>query len=176
MNLTDDDFTLFGLPRSFVLDRAALDERWRALQARVHPDRFVSEGAAAQRLAMQWSVRVNEAYRRLKDPIARATLLCELGGAPLRAEENTAMPSAFLVQQMAWREALDEAGAAPGDERALQALEDEVANHEVALMQRLAGELDLRSDVHAAAGTVRELMFVARFREDVSHRRDALAA
>jgi molecular chaperone HscB len=46
MNLSDDDFTLFGLPQRFAIDRADLDERWRALQGRVHPDRFAAEGAS----------------------------------------------------------------------------------------------------------------------------------
>ena len=67
MNLSDDDFALFDLPRRHALVRAELDSRWRALQARVHPDRFAAEGAAAQRLAMQWAVRVNEAHQRLRD-------------------------------------------------------------------------------------------------------------
>ena len=100
MNLSDDDFTLFGLAPRFALDRAALDDCWRALQARVHPDRFVGEGAAAQRIAMQWAVRVNEAYQRLRDPLKRGAYLCELRGAPIQAENNTAMPGAFLMQQM----------------------------------------------------------------------------
>ena len=78
----------------------------------MHPDRFAGEGAAAQRIAMQWAVRVNEAYQRLKDPLKRAAYLCELRGAPIEAESNTAMPAAFLMQQMAWREALDEAADA----------------------------------------------------------------
>ncbi|WP_163768973.1 Fe-S protein assembly co-chaperone HscB, partial [Providencia stuartii] len=77
--------------------------------AEVHPDRFASEGAAAQRVAMQWAMRVNEGYQRLKDPLKRAAYLCELRGAPVQAENNTAMPPAFLMQQMAWREALDDA-------------------------------------------------------------------
>ena len=109
MKLDDDDFTLFGLPRRFALDRAGLDQRWRDLQSEVHPDRFAAQGEAAQRLAMQWAVRVNEAYQRLKDPLRRGAYLCELAGAPIQAENNTAMPPAFLMQQMAWREALDEA-------------------------------------------------------------------
>ena len=86
MNLSDDDFTLFGLPRRFALDRTALDAQWRALQAQVHPDRFVGEGATSQRLAMQWAVRVNEGYQRLKDPLKRGAYLCELRGAPIQAE------------------------------------------------------------------------------------------
>ena len=110
MKLSDDDFTLFGLPQ-----RQSLSTRRHStpaavnLQAAVHPDRFASEGAAAQRLAMQWAVRVNEAYQRLKDPLGRAAYLCELRGVPVDAERNTAMPAAFLMQQMHWREALEDA-------------------------------------------------------------------
>ena len=106
-SLQDDDFRLFGLPMGFALDRAALDERWKALQRQAHPDRFAAQGTAAQRVAMQWSVRINEAYQRLKDPLKRAAYWCELNGAPIKAERNTAMPATFLVQQMTWREALD---------------------------------------------------------------------
>jgi molecular chaperone HscB len=173
MKLDDDDFTLFGLPRRHALDRGDLDARWRALQAEVHPDRFAAQGAAAQRLAMQWAVRVNEAYQRLKDPLRRGAYLCELGGAEVDAERNTAMPPEFLLEQMAWREALDEAG---DDAAAVEALDAEVAGRERVLLQRLAREIDETGDARAAAATVRALMFVARFREDIGRRLEALDA
>jgi molecular chaperone HscB len=172
MNLGDDDFTLFGLPQRFALDRAALDGCWRALQAKVHPDRFVGEGAAAQRIAMQWAVRVNEAYQRLKDPLKRGAYLCELRGAPINAENNTAMPATFLMQQMAWREALDDAA----DAAAVERLDDEIAEHEQALLADLGRTLDERGDATAAAQQVRALMFVARFRNDIARRLEALDA
>lgn len=170
MKLDDDDFTLFGLPRRFALDRAQLDESWRTLQGRVHPDRFAADGAAAQRLAMQWAVRVNEAYQRLKDPLKRATVLCELAGAPIQAESNTAMPPAFLVQQMQWREALEEAqGAAE-----VQALDERIADDEAQLYEQVAMALDREGDARKAAQAVRALMFVARFRCDIDRRLEAL--
>ena len=172
MKLQDDDFTLFGLPPRFALDRAALDDCWRALQARVHPDRFVGEGAAAQRIAMQWAVRVNEAYQRLKDPLKRGAYLCELRGAPIQAENNTAMPASFLMQQMAWREALDDAA----DAAAVERLDDEVAADEQALLANLGRTLDEQGDAAAAAQQVRALMFVARFRHDIARRLEALDA
>ena len=172
MNLGDDDFTLFGLPQRFAIDRAALDGCWRALQAKVHPDRFVGEGAAAQRIAMQWAVRVNEAYQRLKDPLKRGAYLCELRGAPINAENNTAMPATFLMQQMAWREALDDAA----DAAAVERLDDEIAEHEQALLAELGRTLDERGDATAAAQQVRALMFVARFRNDIARRLEALDA
>ena len=172
MNLGDDDFTLFGLPQRFALDRAALDGCWRALQAKVHPDRFVGEGAATQRIAMQWAVRVNEAYQRLKDPLKRGAYLCELRGAPINAENNTAMPATFLMQQMAWREALDDAA----DAAAVERLDDEIAEHEQALLAELGRTLDEQGDATAAAQQVRALMFVARFRNDIARRLEALDA
>lgn len=170
MNLGDDDFTLFGLPPQQTLDRTELDARRRELQARVHPDRFASEGAAAQRLAMQWAVRVNQAYQRLKDPLGRAAYLCELRGVPVDAERNTAMPAAFLMQQMHWREALEEAG----DAAAVEGLEAEIAREEDRLLAELATLLDDKRDTSAAAAQVRALMFVARFRQDIGRRLDAL--
>jgi molecular chaperone HscB len=170
MQLSDDDFTLFGLPPRHAVDAQALATQWRALQARVHPDRFASEGAAAQRLAMQWAVRVNAAYQRLKDPLQRGAYLCELRGVPINAENNTAMPGAFLMQQMAWREALDDAA----DAEAVEALDDTVAAEERRMRAALSDALDVQGDTAAAAQQVRALMFVARFREDIRRRLDAL--
>ncbi len=172
MKLDDDDFTLFDLPERFALDRAELDARWRALQGKVHPDRFAAQGAAAQRLAMQWAVRVNQGYQRLKDPLQRGAYLCELRGAAIEAENNTAMPKAFLMQQMQWREALDEATAAADVLR----LETEIMAHERELQDTLRVTLDERHDAAAAAGQVRALMFVARFRADIARRLEALDA
>lgn len=170
MKLDSDDFELFGVPRRFEQDRAALDARWRALQAEVHPDRFVGEGSAAQRVAMQWAVRVNEAYQRLKDPLRRGALLCELAGISIDAERNTAMPGPFLIQQMAWRESLDEADTV----EAVNALNDEVAEHHrngLAQLQRL---IDTDHDFPAAARQVRALMFVERFASDIDRRLEQL--
>ncbi|HEX2011774.1 MAG TPA: Fe-S protein assembly co-chaperone HscB [Roseateles sp.] len=170
MNLQSNDFELFGLPQRFAQERAAIDARWKALQREAHPDRFAAQGAAAQRLAMQWSVRINEAYQRLKDPLKRAAYLCELGGAPIQAESNTAMPAAFLMEQMAWREALDEASGVA----AVQALDEEVAARERALLADTARLLDEADDAAAAAEQVRALMFIARFRADIDRRLEAL--
>ena len=172
MTLDDDDFTLFGLAPRFALDRDLLDARWRALQGEVHPDRFTAQGAAAQRIAMQWAVRVNQGYQRLKSPLQRGAYLCELRGAAIGAENNTAMPPEFLMQQMDWREALDDAADAVAVER----LDAAVATHERGLQDQLRATLDERNDAPAAAQQVRALMFVARFREDIRRRLAALDA
>ncbi|MDD2610862.1 MAG: Fe-S protein assembly co-chaperone HscB [Giesbergeria sp.] len=170
MNLQSTDFELFGLPQRFAQERSAIDSRWKELQREAHPDRFAAQGAAAQRVAMQWSVRINEAYQRLKDPQRRAAYLCELHGVPIRAEDNTAMPAAFLMQQMEWREALEEAQTLPD----IDALEREVRQAQKAGLERCATLIDSQQDFAAAAQQVRALMFIARFVQDVAQRQEQL--
>ena len=163
MKLSDDDFTLFGLAPRQALDRAELDARRRELQAEVHPDRFATDGAAAQRVAMQWSARINEAYQRLKDPLKRAAYLCELGGALIQAHSNTGMPTAFLMQQMRWREDLDEAQ----NLGQLETLRDNVELAKRQLQDQCAQLLDVQHDYAAAVQAVREWMFIDKFAQDL---------
>lgn len=170
LSLLADDFELFAMARQFELDRAELDERWKTLQREAHPDRFSAQGSAAQRLAMQWSVRINEAYQRLKDPLRRAAYLCELQGHDIQAESNTAMPASFLMQQMQWREALEEASSLED----LNALRDQVAASELEGLRALAQHIDQEQNFVSAVGQVRALMFTRRFMHDVEARVDAL--
>ena len=172
MNLQDNDFALFGLKQAFAQDRTDIDVRWKELQREAHPDKFALHGPAAQRVAMQWSVRINEAYQRLKDPMRRAAYLCELGAAPIQAENNTAMPAAFLMQQMEWREAMDDAT----DVAALEALHDDVQQAHTTALQQCAQLIDTAHDLPAAAQQVRGLMFIEKFLRDVETRIDHLDA
>ena len=171
MNLQSDDFTLFGLPQQFAQDERLVDARRKALQQEAHPDMFAAHGPAAQRLAMQWSVRINEAFQRLRDPLRRAAYLCELRGFPVQAERNTAMPAKFLVQQMEWREALDDAVSA----EALETIDQQVVASRSTLLTEVAYALDIDNDAAAASHQVRSLMFIERFAADVHARIDQLA-
>jgi molecular chaperone HscB len=169
-SLQSNDFELFDVPVQFAQDNAALDARWKELQREAHPDKFAAQGAAAQRLAMQWSVRINEAYRRLKDPLKRATYLCELHNAPIQAETNTAMPADFLMQQMEWREALDEAETLQSVEKIALQL-SQTAREQLSKLEQL---IDERKDFVAASGLVRSLMFTERFASEIDARIDRL--
>ena len=176
ISLQASDFELFGLPAAFSLDRAQLDVQWKSLQREAHPDRFASEGASAQRIAMQWSVRINEAYNRLKDPLKRAAYLCELNGAAVNAENNTSMPSAFLMQQMEWREALDDCKALKVVESKIEGLEKllyEVDSSHAASLKQIASLIDADQNFFAAVGQVRALMFIEKFAQEVQHQIDA---
>jgi molecular chaperone HscB len=168
--LQSNDFELFDLPVQFAQDSAALDARWKELQREAHPDKFAAQGAAAQRVAMQWSVRINEAYQRLKNPMKRAMYLCELHGAPIQAESNTAMPPDFLVQQMQWREALEEAQSLSE----LEQIADEALNSKREQLSKIEQSLDREKDFPAAARQVRSLMFIERFGNEIDARIDSL--
>jgi len=170
MNLQSTDFELFGIPAQFAQDRATLDAKWKDLQREAHPDKFAAQGAAAQRVALQWSVRINEAYQRLKDPLRRASYLCELNGAPINAENNTAMSTDFLMQQMEWREALDAAKTVEKiAEIAMQA--NEYARDKLSKIEQ---SIDIKQDFISAATQVRSLMFIERFQAEVETRIDQL--
>ena len=172
MNLQSDDFTLFGLPQRFAQDRAQIDATWKDLQRQAHPDKFADQGTAAQRVAMQWSVRINEAYQRLKDPLKRAAYLCELHGAPVNAENNTAMPASFLMQQMQWREELDDASTAED----LEKIDLQCKQSKREVLEDIEHLIDDQQAWSEAVGQVRALMFIARFAADIDKRLDQLEA
>ncbi len=170
MNLQSNDFELFGLPATFSQDLPAIDRRWKDLQREAHPDNFASQGASAQRLAMQWSVRINEAYQRLKNPLKRAAYLCELNDVRINAETNTAMPAEFLMKQMAWREELEDAkNTEKIDQIALQL--NKYGREQLSKLEQL---IDDEQDFAAAAEQVRSLMFTERFAAELQQRLNQL--
>jgi molecular chaperone HscB len=167
-------FELFQLPQRFAVDASALDNAYRDVQSRVHPDKFVNATDAEKRVAMQWATRANEAYQTLKTPQKRAQYLCELNGVDLQTESNTAMPVAFLMQQMEWREALGDARAAK-DSDALDALDRDLRAARKAQLAQIEQQLDA-SDFSAAAQGVRALMFLEKFGEEVRFAFEAIEA
>ena len=159
-------FELFHLPQRFEIDLAALDRAYHEVQNQAHPDRFAAATGAEKRVAMQWATRANEAYQTLKKPLARAKYLCELNGVDLQVESNTAMPPAFLMQQMEWREKLEDAHVAK-DIGELESLEGELLAARKEEIANLAARLDA-GDFHAAALGVRRMMFVEKFEDEVA--------
>lgn len=168
-----DHFQLFDLPPRFALDIAALDSAYRSVQGHVHPDRFAAGTAAENRVAMQWATQANEAYRTLKSPLKRAAYLCERAGVPIDAESNTSMPSEFLMQQLQWREALNDARAS-SDGAALRALDNNMTAERDRLLGEISRALDVDSDPARAASLVRRLMFIEKFGTEIASAVEAL--
>jgi len=165
-------FELFHLPAQFVVDAAALDAAYRELQGRVHPDRFVNASEADKRAAMQWATQANEAYQTLKNPLKRAAYLCGLNGVELQTENNAAMAPAFLMQQMEWRESLQEARAAK-DLAALESLEETLRKARRAQLRQIEAKLEANDFAHAAEG-IRQAMFLEKFAEELAAAFDAV--
>jgi molecular chaperone HscB len=166
IDFSRNHFELFGLPERFRFDAAVLDRAYHALQNEVHPDRFAAAGETERRLALQSSARVNEAYRALKDPVARAQYLLSLHGVDAFDEKDTALPFDFLERQLERREAAADA-AEGGDARALEALQDEVHAECRELEQRVSSLLDVEGAWGAAPATVRELRFLMKLDADL---------
>lgn len=172
MDLQQDFFGIFDLPHQFRLDSAVLDQRYRALQAEVHPDRAAHLPPAEQRRAMQLATHVNEAYQTLRDPLRRGRYLLQLAGVDTQEETNTAMPLDFLTQQMEWREALEQARAVR-DMDALIALESRMQGLQRQLLEQLA--VALEGTQHAAAAElVRKLKFLEKFAAEIAAAFDEL--
>lgn len=161
-------FELFGLPERFSIDLQALDQLYRKIQGEVHPDRFAA-GSSAERLkSMQLATAANEAYQTLKNPTSRARHLLQLKGVETEEDSNTAMPADFLMLQMEWREAIEEAVAA-GDIDALDDLLSETRKTTRQLQQQLHAQLDEADATVAAAETVRKLSFIDKVQADIGH-------
>jgi len=168
-------FELFGLTPGFVLEHERLEQAYREIQARVHPDRFAHAGEAERRASMQWTTRVNEAYRTLTSPVARAKYLLELNGVDVAFETNTQMPSQFLMQQMELREALETAQEGK-DAAALDALRKDLTKARGGLVDEIAQLLDGRRDYRAAVESVRKLMFLDKLDAEIDAAYEAIEA
>ena len=173
-DLNQDFFTLFGLPRRFAMDVDRLEQAYRDRQAQVHPDRHAHRSDAEKRVAMQWATQVNEAYRTLRKPLLRARYLLELEGVDAGVETNTAMAPAFLMEQMEWREAVEEAREG-GDVADLEHLHQRLAHHAHEMHASLGAQLDdPPPDLEAAADTVRRLMVIEKLQEELDDALEAL--
>lgn len=166
LDFTRNHFELFALPMAFAIDAERLDRAYRDIQAEIHPDKFAHAGEAEQRLSMQWSTRVNEAYQTLRKPFERARYLLRLHGVDAMDAKNTAMPADFLMQQMEWREALQDAQAAR-DLGALQGLERELKLYARDLLGRLASLLDEQNNYAEAGDVLRKVRFMDKLLEEI---------
>jgi len=166
IDFSRNHFELFGLPRRFVVEPETLERAYHELQSAVHPDRHAAAGDAEQRLALQASARVNEAYRALKDPVSRAQYLLSLHGIEALGETDTSLAMEFLERQLERREAAETAATAHDAstlETILAAVRAETNERE----QRLGPLLDNEPSLADARQCVRELKFLQKLAEDL---------
>ena len=175
VDLSSTHFELFGLPQSFVVDRAQLDSRYRELQRATHPDRFVNAGDQERRLSMQQATRVNEGYQVLKDPLLRGRYLLELSGFTFSDEHHTTSDAAFLMEQMEIREALGEVRGAADPFATLTGIMNRVATDFDDLTAELQQQLDADAiDRETVADTLMKMQFFRRLDEEAQELEAAL--
>jgi molecular chaperone HscB len=167
---SDDYFRFFGLNQQFKIDLPALDQAYLAIQKEVHPDRHARGSDSEQRLAMQMATLANTAYQSLKNPIQRGLYICQLHGVDAKLETNTAMPAAFLMRQMEWRESLDEQEE---DLPALEALMAEVEQSKAETLAEITQAIDGAKNYQRAAELLRGLLFIDKFAVELD---DTIAA
>jgi molecular chaperone HscB len=167
---SDDYFRFFGLNQQFNIDLPALDQAYLAIQKEVHPDRHARGSDAEQRLAMQMATLANTALQTLKNPIQRGLYICQLHGVDAKLETNTAMPTAFLMKQMEWRENLDDQAE---DLAALEALMEEVEQSKQDTLAEITQAIDGAKNYQRAAELLRGLLFIDKFAVELD---DAISA
>ena len=170
LSASDDYFRFFGLNQQFNIDLPALDQAYLAIQGEVHPDRHARGSDSEQRIAMQMATLANTAFQTLKNPIQRGLYICQLHGVDAKLETNTAMPAAFLMKQMEWRESLDEQEE---DLPALEALMEEVEESKAETIVEITQAIDGAKNYQRAAELLRGLLFIDKFAVELD---DTIAA
>ena len=165
--MTQSYYALFGLEPVFNIDLTTLENNFRKIQSEAHPDRFVTNSAIEKLKSMQLATLANEAYQTLKHPANRAKYLLELQGIVAISDTNTAMPTDFLMQQMDWREALEDAKAAK-DIEALENLLRQMQQEANVLNMNLVLLIDDKHDYATATETTRKLIFIDKVCADIN--------
>lgn len=173
MDFKQNYFELYGLPATYSVDRAALDSRYRELQRAVHPDRFASASDQERRIAMQQATQINEAYRVLKDALARGRYLLELRGHRFDDERSTHQDSAFLMEQIELREELSEVRGSADPLGTVAKILSRIAARLESLDQELGAVLAQSDDVPVTALTAIQRM---QFFRKLAHEAEALEA
>ncbi len=171
-----DKFAVLGLLRSYELDERALEESFRALSRKLHPDRFARATPRERRFSLEQTTLLNDAYRTLRDPVRRAEHLLALRGVKVAGEERdggAAMPQEFLEQALEDREKLLEAKMEGGPE-AVARLAEGVRGKRQEAMDEIARALREQRPTDAQLQRTAELLarlrYYARYLDEVEGR------
>jgi molecular chaperone HscB len=177
-NASSDYFAVFGLRRKLWLEMSWLEQKFLQLSWKLHPDNFVNASDAERELSLKRSSELNDAYRVLRDPVARVEYLLELEGERKDGEKKQQAPPELLEEVFALNESLDElreVKSSGGDwsdlKNRLQAAEknfQETLDELDAQLQSVAREWDAALDGNGTAEARKKLM--ARMNELLNRR------
>ena len=169
----NNPFALFDLPVAFQVDSALLNERYLALQKSLHPDNFSAASAQEQRLAIQKSAEINDALRILKDPITRADSIIAINtGETENPEEKSNKDIDFLMQQMEWRETLENIENRQ-DTDELTAFAQEINQIRHAILSELSTALDAQQ-WNIARAITDKLRFIKKLQTEIERVEETL--
>lgn len=169
-------FELFDLPFAFEVTPEHISDTYRELQRAVHPDKFAHAGEHEQLLAVQKSAEVNDAFETLKDPLRRAEYMLAAQGVDIQIEQKTLQDGAFLMQQMEYREQLEEIAAMEDPEDAIDDFEQQIKQLTQGFYDQLAPMLvsNCKITLENAATIVRKLKFMNKLRDELDRLEDQL--
>ena len=136
-----DYFSLFGLPRKLWIEMSGLEKKFLELSWKLHPDKFVNASPADQELSLKGSSELNDAYRVLRDPVARVEYLLELEGMRKEGEHKQQAPPELLEEVFELNESLDELREAKASGGDLGSLKQRLETAEKNFQEKL-GEVD----------------------------------
>lgn len=170
-------FELFNLAPSFEIDSVTLSQTYQTLQKLTHPDKFATASEREKRLSVQKNAQVNDAYQVLKSPLSRAEHMLELRGLELKHEQQTMQDTPFLMQQMEWREQLEDIGSLKDPMSALEALDDGIQAELKVRLTELKFLLDENTSDRdqQAAMLVRKVKFLIKLRSEIELKEEALS-
>jgi molecular chaperone HscB len=133
-----DHFSLFGLPRKLWVEMSALEKKFLELSWKLHPDKFVNASAQEQEQSLKGSSGLNDAYRVLRDPVARVEYLLELEGTRKEGEHKQQAPPELLEEVFELNESLDELREAKTSGSDLSSLKSRLEVEEKNFQDKLA--------------------------------------
>jgi molecular chaperone HscB len=136
-----DYFSLFEMPRQLWIEMSGLEQKFLQLSWKLHPDNFVNASEQERELSLKRSSELNDAYRTLRDPIARVEYLLAIEGERKEGEKKQQAPPELLEQVFELNESLDELREAKASETDLAGLKARLASAEKSFQEKL-GEVD----------------------------------
>jgi molecular chaperone HscB len=165
-------FALFNFPEQFDIDLSLLKQHYQTLQKMTHPDRFANASEQAKRMYLTKNAQVNDAFTTLSSPVSRGEHLLTVRGLELASEQETVGDVGFLMQQMEWRENLEDAN----DETSLNALLEENKVNLRAQESQVSSLLTKNTDADnlAAADELRKMKFLVKLSSEIEAKIDSI--
>ena len=169
-------FQLFGIEASFDVDLQNLSSNYQTLQKTVHPDKFAHASAQEQRIAVQKSAQINDAYQTLKQPLLRAEYILIQRGVDMPNEQHSFGDTSFLMHQMELREMLEDVKSAGDVDAALLEVQRVLSSEYLQLTQLMRAQISENNSASngAACDNLRKLKFYQKLNIEVDRLEDAL--